>query len=140
MKKIVFLLLVGLAFTCSTNDDDEFEDFGYDILPIKSIEFPEVLVSGQIYDITYTYEVPSTCHIFNDLYYTASDNERTVAVINIVLEDSDPSRCEELNDVIEERFFRFYVTQTTGFYIFKLWQGRDENGDDIYDEYEIPVE
>ena len=59
MKKIVFLLLVGLVFGCSANDDDEFEDFGYDILPIKSIEFPEAFVNGQIYDITYTYEVPS---------------------------------------------------------------------------------
>lgn len=139
MKRLLLLLVCVLLINCSP-DDGDFEDFRYEILPILSVEMPESFTFGQYYDIPYTYEVPSTCHFFNELYYVADANTRTVAVINTVFEENQQNQCESLTDSVMERSFRFIVTIREGTYIFKFWQGVDNNGDDIYDTYEVPVE
>ena len=100
---------------------------------------PDEFQFGETYAIGYTYLRPSTCHAFKDLYYFPEGNTRTVAVINYVF--SGNTNCEPLTgeEGRVERTFDFYVKQETGSYIFKFWQGEDDQGEDLYLIVEVPV-
>jgi hypothetical protein len=134
MKKLVllslFLILVG---SCSL--DDKTTDYNLEILPVESVDIPESFTLGETYPITVSYLKPSTCHIFKEFYYLKNNNERTVAVINY---DYIDNNCTDLQDELVEATFNFIVT-SNGSYIFKFWQGVDENDVDQYLTIEVPV-
>jgi len=77
--------------------------------------------------------------MFYDLYYVAHSNIRTIAVINKVITSNGNIVCENLTNELEEKSFNFVVNQNGGNYVFKFWQGEDENGEDIYLVFEVPV-
>jgi hypothetical protein len=62
-------------------------------------------------------------------------NERTIAIQNIVQEEST---CSTLTDELVYATLDFYVTNN-GSYVFKFWQGVDDNLEDIFYEIEVPV-
>lgn len=132
-KFFVLSFLVALFFSCSVDDDSV--SFSVDILPIESVDIPDEFKLGETYPITVTYERPSSCHVFRDFYYAKHNNERTVAVVNTVFEQND---CLDLTDTMLTATFNFQVT-SNGSYIFKFWQGKDDNDEDIYLEIEVPV-
>ena len=134
MKKIFFLLLIAISVT-SCSVDDDVNDFYYEILPVESVEIPEEFVLGQTYEITVTYLRPTTCHVFNNFYYDSELNQRTVAVVTSVYQNKD---CLVLIDEEVEATFNFMVN-SNGTYVFKFWQGEDENGNDLYYIVEVPV-
>lgn len=139
MKKIISaIFILTLMFSCSFNDDID-EDAAYtDIIPIQSAEFPDYFEFGQEHTITYNYLKPSTCHNFYDLYYAAEENTRTIAVVAYVEVNES---CETLTDENVERSFVFRAEEPAGtVYTFKLWQGRDNNGEDIFVTYEVEVQ
>jgi hypothetical protein len=133
MKKIFFLLLIAISVT-SCSVDDDVNDFYYEILPVESVEIPEEFVLGQTYEITVTYLRPTTCHVFNNFYYDSELNQRTV-VVTSVYQNND---CLVLIDEEVEATFNFMVN-SNGTYVFKFWQGEDENGNDLYYIVEVPV-
>lgn len=135
MKKIVFLLLIAISLTSCSLEDDSPNDFYYEILPVESVELPEEFVLGQTYEITVTYLRPTTCHVYNNIYYEAELNQRTVAVVTTVYQNND---CLPLIDQVAEVTFNFMVN-SNGTYVFKFWQGEDENGNDLYYVVEVPV-
>tara|TARA_R110002049_G_scaffold307520_1_gene508221 strand:+ start:32922 stop:33242 length:321 start_codon:yes stop_codon:yes gene_type:complete len=104
-------------------------------LPVESVDIPDEFTLGETYPIVVKYLRPSTCHVFNDFYYRKDNNERTVAIIAA---DFDRSDCEDLEDELTNATFNFNVTGN-GSYIFKFWQGEDDNGDDQYLTFEVPV-
>lgn len=132
MKKIISLLAILLFTSCSLDDTVEFRT---ETLPIVDVDIPQEFVLGQTYTIKVWYERPSTCHGFDGFYYDSYLNERTIAVKNVVVKRND---CQELTNQIVEASFDFYVT-SNGSYIFKFWQGVDDNGDYIFYEVEVPV-
>lgn len=119
--------------SCSLDDDRD--DFNLEILPIESVDIPDSFTIGQTYPITVTYLKPSTCHLFREFYYDKENNIRTVAVIDYKFLRND---CEDLEDELVEATFNFHVT-SNGSYIFKFWQGEDNNGDNQYLTIEVPV-
>ncbi|WP_203256696.1 hypothetical protein [Hyunsoonleella ulvae] len=134
MKKFLILsCLVTLLFSCSLDDDST--NFSVEILPIESVDIPDEFTLGEVYPITVTYERPSNCHAFREFYYARHNNERTVAVVNTVFEQNT---CEDLTDETLTATFNFQVT-SNGSYIFKFWQGKDDNDEDIFLEIEVPV-
>lgn len=133
MKKLILLAVLMLALvSCSVDDSDSFYN---EILPVESVVIPDEFVLGEVYPITVTYKRPAGCYAFYDFYYTRELNQRTVAVINTVYPNQDCGLSEEA-DV--EATFNFKVTNN-GTYIFKFWQGKDENGTDLYYIVEVPV-
>lgn len=136
MKKIIslFALLVVLN-SCSL--DDGGRNYHLELMPIESVELPTEFELGQTYPITVHYKKPTTCHYFNNIYYEKNLNVRTIAVECAVDERDD---CQELDDTaaMAEYTFDFYVT-SNGSYIFKFYQGKDESGNNIFLEYEVPV-
>ncbi|MGV7106690.1 hypothetical protein [Flavobacterium sp. U410] len=134
MKKIFLLLsLVFTIVSCSVNEDET--NFHYELLPIQEVEIPSEFVMGQTYQIKMWYYRPSTCHSFGGFYYDKILNERTIAIQNIVQEEST---CSTLTDELVYATLDFYVTNN-GSYVFKFWQGVDDNLEDIFYEIEVPV-
>ena len=133
MKKILFILLLFVMFSCSS-DDDNLET-RFELIAVESAEVPEEFILGNSYRIDMTYFRKTTCHAYNSIYFRTEGNERTVAVINTVFESN--GNCEDLNTELEA-FFHIDVLQP-GSYVFKFWKGTDESGEDIYDIVEVPV-
>lgn len=133
MKRLLILSLTLILFvSCDVDDDD---DYRLDVLPIENVTMPETFTLGETYPITVSYFRPTSCHSFKDFYYLKNNNERTVAIINYELIDDD---CVILEDELVDATFNFIVT-SNGSYIFKFWQGVDENNEDQYLIIEVPV-
>ena len=140
MKKLALLLIVLVSLSCS-EDEGSDENFSFQIVPILSVDIPETLTAGDVSQIIYSYNTPSTCHSFNDLYYVENGNERTIAVINLVTENSDGgNECQELIESVEERSFNLFAPPGFTSMTLSFWQGEDEDGTDLYLTVEVPIE
>ena len=115
-------------------DDNEI-NYRFELLEIESLVVPDELHLGETHSFIIRYRRPTSCHGFNAFYYEKNLNVRTVAVQGLVVESSD---CLPFENETQEQTLDFYVTNN-GSYIFKFWQGKDDNGEDLYLEYEIPV-
>ncbi|WP_338357706.1 hypothetical protein [Yeosuana marina] len=145
MKRLIILSLTLILFaSCSVDNGVNYydnginyngADYNLDILPIESVDMPDSFTLGETYPITVSYYRPSTCHSFKEFYYLKNNNVRTVAVINYAYIDDN---CTNLDNELVEATFNFIVT-SNGSYIFKFWQGPDENDVDQYLTIEVPV-
>lgn len=134
LKLISSLFFIMLLMSCNPESDEI--KYNLEFLAIESVDLPDTLVLGQTHEIKVTYKKPTSCHVFNAFYYEKNLNIRTIAVNSIVTQRDD---CVTLDNEIEEASINFYVTNN-GSYIFKFWQGKDENGEDLFLEIEVPVE
>lgn len=135
MKQLFLICVFVLSMVSCSLEDDSPNDFHFEILPIESVDIPEEFNFGQTYEIQVSYLRPSGCYVFNDFYYTSELNQRTVAVINTVYPNQP---CEIFENELVEVSFNFKVT-SNGTYVFRFWQGEDENGNDMYFIVEVPV-
>jgi hypothetical protein len=134
MKRLI--PLIALFFILNSCSTDNGPRYSLVLLPVDSVSMPTSFTLGGTYQITMHYKKPSTCHYFNTLYYDKNLNVRTIAIENAVEERSD---CQTLSNTIVDYSFNFLVTSNGGSYIFKFWQGKDANGNDIFLQYEVPV-
>lgn len=134
MKKIVLFLIVITSFlSCSL--DDESPTYTYEVLPVDSYVVPASFTLGQTYEIKLKYQKPTACHIYQGIYYEKNLNTRTIAIQTAVQNDQV---CTTEIPPISEVSFNFTVSNT-GSYIFKFYKGEDANGEDIFEEVEVPV-
>jgi len=132
VKKVLFVIFSLILFvSCSDNDETNFH---YELLPVEDAIVPEEFVYGEIYFITVKYNRPDDCYIYSDVLYEYDFDARNIAVISTVIDDRN---CDILNTE-EELTFRVHALQSSP-YIFRFWQGDDENGDPIYLIIEVPV-
>jgi len=132
MKKIFFVIFI-LLLTVSCSDDDS-SNYHYELLPVEEADVPDEFIYGQIYYITVKYIRPTECYVYNDVLYEYDYDARNIAVISTVVEDND---CEVI-DSEEELTIRVQALQTSP-YIFRFWQGDDDDGNPIYLEIVVPV-
>ncbi|RKE98887.1 hypothetical protein [Ichthyenterobacterium magnum] len=135
MKNISFLCLFIIALLSSCSTEVTGPNFYYEILPVETVTIPEEFAYGETYEISLSYLRPSGCHVFNDFYYLSEENQRTVAIVNTVYTDEV---CETFTNEEVEVSFNFQVNNMSP-YVFKFWQGEDENGNDLYYIVEVPV-
>lgn len=134
MKKIVLFLIVITSFlSCSLDDDNT--SYTYDVLPIESYIVPASFTLGETYEIKLKYQKPTSCHIYQGIYYDKNLNTRTIAIQTAV---QNNQVCTQQIPPLSEVSFNFMVNNT-GSYIFKFYKGEDANGEDIFEEVEIPV-
>lgn len=134
-KKIIPLLaLFFILNSCSPDDDTQYS---FKLMPIESVDIPAEFTLGETYPITVHYTVPTSCYYFSSLYYDKDLNIRTIAIENAIAQRNN---CQDLSaaDGANTYTFNFYVT-SNGSYIFKFYQGKDDQGNDIFLEYEVPV-
>jgi hypothetical protein len=134
-KKIIPLLaLFFILISCSSGDDTQYS---FKLMPIESVDIPAEFTLGETYPITVHYTVPTSCYYFSSLYYDKDLNIRTIAIENAIAQRNN---CQDLSaaDGTKTYTFNFYVT-SNGSYIFKFYQGKDDQGNNIFLEYEVPV-
>ena len=135
MKKIVSLFaLLFILNSCSTNDGTNYL---FELRPILSVDIPAEFTLGHTYPITVHYTKPTSCYSFSTLYYDKDLNIRTIAIENAIAQSSN---CQNLSaaNALSTYTFNFYVT-SNGSYIFKFYQGKDDQGNNIFLQYEVPV-
>ncbi|WP_223032270.1 hypothetical protein [Hanstruepera marina] len=133
MRKLVVLLFSLFALSCSIDDDNERV---YNvILPVEDAVVPTEFERGEVYDIYLKYFRPTSCYAYNDVYYVREGNERMVAVVNTVFEGD--YECVEVNELLDTQFS--FKAGEEDSYVFKFWQGEDDNGDSQYLIIEVPV-
>ncbi|HET8809671.1 MAG TPA: hypothetical protein VFM65_05340 [Flavobacteriaceae bacterium] len=134
MKKVVLISVVFLSLLgCLPND--EHTTFTQELVPIVSVSVPDTLVFREDYTFEITYDRPSNCHAFRGFWYEKNENERIIGVINDVYNNPN---CQAPEDSLATAELNFEVLRDD-FYIFKFWQGEDENGEPIYLTKEVPV-
>lgn len=135
--KYLLILVVALGFTVSSCSDDDNNDHAYHLeyVNVTSADLPDEFIFGQTYRINVTIELPNSCYYFYNQYdYFYEGNERLIYPIGHV---DDDVPCT-LN--ITETTFSIPVQalqQET--YIFKFYQGEDEDGQDMFLTIEVPV-
>jgi len=134
MKKIVLFLIVITSFlSCSLDNDNT--SYTYDVLPVDSYVVPASFTLGETYEIKLKYQKPTSCHIYQGIYYDKNLNTRTIAIQTAV---QNNQVCTQQIPPLSEVSFNFMVNNT-GSYIFKFYKGEDAGGKDIFEEVEIPV-
>ncbi len=132
MKRILFLVLtITLFSSCLENDDPNYE---YRLLPIESSMVPTSFKFNTGDTIKVTYNLPSGCYQFDNLYYEYKDTARIVAIRAI---EHLEINCTQA--IIEKEFkFPVQVKQRQD-YVFKFWKGKDINGEDVFEEKVVEV-
>lgn len=130
-KTIVLFFVVILLLSCS----EDSTNYYYELLPIENAIVPDEFEYGRVYIITVTYFQPTSCNLYSDILYEYDYNARNVAVISTVVDEDD---CEPLIENLREYSFRVHAIQVED-YLFRFWQGEDDNGDPIYLEITVPI-
>ncbi|AOW21035.1 lipoprotein [Urechidicola croceus] len=135
MKRYILILVAILSLSsCSLDDDSDSLSFYPTLVAIDDAVVPEEFQLGESYEITIDYTLPNACYSFNDIYYEYDQNTRIVAVRVLVTNDTSCTQA-----TIEEQYtFTVQVTQTEP-YVFKFWQGEDNQGNNQYLIVEVPV-
>lgn len=135
MKKLALLLLAVFAVAaCSLNDDEP--NYMLETLPVESYSVPDSLVLNQPTEIKLTYKRPSNCYFYEGIYYEKNANTRTIAIQTSVTTGEVCTPYTE--DQIVSCSFNFVATGN-GPYTFKFYKGEDANGNNIFEEVEVPV-
>lgn len=132
-KASIVIVLLQLLGSCSLEGDKV--SHSYQTLPIESIVLPAEFTLGEEYTIDFTYLQPTSCHGYYNIFIDAENENRTLAVTSIVFNDNN---CEQLQgQVIQQSFdFKVLYNQT---YIFHVWKGTDNLGEDVFEIIEVPT-
>ena len=134
MKKVFLLIgLLGLVVSCSLDDDNT--NVNYEFVPVVDYELPDTLVYGKRYQLPVRYVSPTSCNQFYGFDYDRKDSTRFVFVVNKVFENEIWT--ETPTDTIEATL-NFEVVYEYD-YIFKFFNGLDENDEATYLTDTIPV-
>lgn len=137
MKRLILfigIVAVGLGLNSCNNDDGV--NFHFTALEITSVQLPATFQLGARYQVLVNYIRPDDCTYFEGFDIVKKDTTvRNVVVVGSVIDDKT---CVGPGEEMQATFtFEVRYDQT---YIFRFWQGEDENGDPIFLEIQVPVE
>lgn len=133
---IPVFLVVLLIFGCSNDDDNnDYHDYHLEYVNVLSADVPDEFIYGRTYRIYVTIELPNSCYYFYNQYdYFYEGTSRLIYPIAHV---DDGVACT-LN--ITETTFSIPVQALQSEpYIFKFYQGEDDDGQDMFLTIEVPV-
>lgn len=138
MKKLLLFFVAVVLMSCSMEEDEPIP-FHLELMAIEAVEIPEYVMPGNEYQIKVYYRKPTDCHYFEGLLYDVEGPVCTVAPQSMVIEANN---CEPLVELAaEEASFTFTCGTNYAFnhYLFKFYVGEDEEGNQIFEDVEIPV-
>lgn len=134
MKKLVLLLSLLFVFnSCNLDDEPNVE---YVLLPVESVEMPVDFNVNVINQIKIRYRRPTTCHLYDGIYYKYDGNTRIVAINAVKLKSNTCENAIEEGPYEVTLDFKPTESQT---YLFKFWTGTNAAGEDEFLEYEAIV-
>jgi hypothetical protein len=135
MKKLIALICIFvLSISCTQEPDGPRVHL--ELLKVESVVLPTTFTSNTVNEIEVTYSRPSSCHGFEGFYYTRDGFNRTIAVLNYVIEEQG---CLPLLNQLQTKILRFKPA-TAGTYLLKFWKGKDANGVNLYEEFSVVVQ
>ena len=146
MKKVALLLLAVFVLNACSTDDDKQLEVHYELLPISRCNMPYTFTSGETYEFTMIYKMPTTCHTYKGIYFEGDGTTKTVAIQSLVYERPDCQTIDYSSDSqpapeVAITNYNFKATAPPGsVYTFKIWTGKDEQGEDTYYDVTVPVE
>ena len=135
MKKIALILVLMTTLVGCSLDNGNNDTYTFSVLPVESFTLPETFKLGETYTIKLKYHRPTSCHIYQGIYYAKDLNKRTIAIQSAV---NDKQFCSADVPPISEASFNFQVT-ATGSYIFKFYKGKGADDKDLFENVEIQV-
>lgn len=146
MKKLVFAFMALITMSSCSVDDNNTSNLSYEFAEITDSEFPEFFEAGKSYDLKLTYKLPSTCHTFVGFDGGREDlSSNEIFLYAITSFDPGATGCDSSNeaDLTSEGTIRgFNISANIAedeVFIFKLWTGKDGNGDPVFTTVEVPV-
>lgn len=141
MKKIVFALMVLVAMSSCSVDDDA-SNTSYELAEITGNSLPDEFVFGETYSIEIDYLLPSECNSFvavDARRAGSTSQERTQIYIGAVTTVNNSANCDP-NVSGNEGSSNFSITiDEDEDYTFYFWTGIDANDRPIYTEVVVPV-
>lgn len=143
MKKIALLLVLMTTFlSCSVGDPDNYT---VHFLAVDSHTIPDNLVVNQSYTISLTYQKPTACYNFRDVYIGRSTDGLT-NTIAIYTDTKDGENCSGSLPSASTVSIVF-TPKVTGTYTFKFYKGIDEDDadddgnttEDLYEDVQVVV-
>ena len=132
LKKLTVLCLGIVLFNSCLGDNEP--NFTFEILPIDEAIVPASFTFGEQDTIAIKYSLKSSCYSFDNLYYEYRDTTRIVAVRAYVSLD------EACAEVLTQKEYKFAVNVSQEEdYVFKFWKGTDDTGENIFEEFIVPV-
>lgn len=144
MKKLALLLLLAFAVnSCSTDSGNEPEVF-YELLPIDQCDMPYRMSAGQTYEFKMFFKMPTTCHAFKGIYFEEHGNLKKIAIQSMVFENVT---CQVINystDIqpavpLMEKKYKFTAGAPGTIYTFRIWNGKNQQGQDTFYDVTVPV-
>lgn len=134
MKRIVFILSVFFLVTsCDVGDDGSSVLYSY--VAVQNVDIPDSFELGKTYDIEVEYVLPNDCFAFSGFEVFASNpNTRTVRPVAFTNQDNCPDKSTSL----EKRNLKFQVIRAED-YLFKFLTGVDDQGQEVFMEFTVPV-
>jgi hypothetical protein len=124
-----YLLLPGCQKDLS-DDNVVFEK-----VPALNIQIPEEMTRGQETEIHFDYPLYNGCYNFSRV--DISSSEEQINYITVFVEHHQNTHCTQ--DYTEESYTLTFIPENAGNFILKFWVGRDNQGNDIWDDYQIIV-
>jgi hypothetical protein len=135
MKYFMTLFLaVFLLFGCN-DDDDNYHDYHLEYVSVISAELPDEFIYGRTYRINVAIELPNSCYFHYgryDYFY-----EGTSRLIYPIAHVDDGVPCTP--NITETTFSIPVQALQLEPYIFKFYQGKDTDEQDIFLTIEVPV-
>ncbi|MFT3794581.1 hypothetical protein [Flavobacterium sp.] len=142
MKKLLLLLLVVFALNgCSTDGDNQPKVY-YELVPIDRCQMPYRMSSGETYELDMFFNMPTTCHAYKGIYFEGEGNVKTVAIQATVFERNDCTVIPTSNNgspSFTTAKYNFTAGAPGTMYTFKIWTGKNEQGENTFYEVEVPV-
>ncbi|MEZ4838265.1 hypothetical protein [Flavobacterium sp.] len=134
MKKLVLFFVILFSLISCGLEDDTPQAYHFEILPVEDFIVPDTFDYLNIHQIKLFYKKPNSCYDLSGIYFDKYLNERTIALQCVVLNSTN---CDPYEEVYEVDFnFEVISTET---YLFKFYKGKDADGNNIFEEVEIPV-
>lgn len=132
-KNVLFRVLITSFLDCSADNDNT--NHTYTVLPIESYIVSANFTLLETYVIKLKYQKPTSCHLYQGIYYDKNLNIRTIGIQTAVKNNQS---CTQDISPRTEGSINFPATNI-GTDIFKFCKGKDTKVDDVFEDVEIPV-
>lgn len=135
----MLLVLSTFIFVACSTDDDVQPNILSTKAKILKAELPDSFAVGENYTIEVYYELPSACHLDVGLKIDPGSTNAEFYIYGVAAYDADQVGCDQTStDLQRQGEFSVFVENDQP-YVFYIWQGFDEDGNDIYVPEEVEV-
>jgi len=119
--------------------DPEDENTHVEKIPVFDIQLPDGMTANFEYNITFKYALQNGCYSFFEVDVT-DDNlpNKNIREITAFAEIANDSNCTL--EYSEEIFSLSFSPMESKIYLFKFWNGQNDQGVDQFEEYELVVQ